>query len=144
MTGEALYVDTSALMRALLEGDEELLALLRAAPVRVTSALTLVEAPRVLWRALLHQRIDARQQQDLLQALREFEAHCRIIPLEHPVLERARERFPVEFVGTLDALHLASALLYAHRLGPLRIASTDERLRQNARSLGMRVCPAQG
>lgn len=139
----AVYVDTSALMRALLENDAELLQLLRDASVRVTSELTLTEAPRTLWRARIAKRITAAQQQSLLQAIREFEAHCRIIELDRTVFERAREQFPVEFLGTLDALHLASALQYVSHVAPLVVASTDGRLRDNAMAMGLRVFPSE-
>ncbi len=138
-----LYVDTSALMRALLEKDVELLHALREARVRVSSALTFTEASRTLWRARVAKRITAAQQQTLLQALRDFEAHCQIIELDRTVLERAREQFPVEFLGTLDALHLASALQYVNHVAPLAVASTDRRLRENARGMGLRVFPAE-
>lgn len=139
--GPVLYIDTSALLRALLERDEVLLEVLTRAPARVTSSLTFTEAPRALWRALLVKRIDAEQRQVLLQVLRDFESHCQVIELDREVLERAREQFPLEFVGTLDALHLASALLYAARVGPVAVVSTDSRLRANAKALGLRVLP---
>ncbi|MGA9520487.1 MAG: hypothetical protein WBV82_03430 [Myxococcaceae bacterium] len=59
------------------------------------------------------------------------------------VLERAREQFPVEFLGTLDALHLSSALHYVSHVAPLVILSTNRRLRENARALGLRVFPPE-
>lgn len=68
----ALYVETSALLRFLLEGETGLAATLQAAQRLVTSSLTGVEAARALLRATRDGRIDARQQQEALNWLRAF------------------------------------------------------------------------
>ena len=59
-----------------------------------------------------------------------------ILELSREVAERAEGPFPVEPVRTLDALHLASALLLRQALPDLRILSTDDRVRSNGRGLG--------
>ena len=137
-----LYVETSALLRALLEGDVALLALLRAAALRATSALTFVEAERALVRAAGMGRLDAAQQREARRWLREFRDSCDVIVLSAPILERAGKAFDVEPVRTLDALHLASALFWEERLSVIVVASCDGQVRANARALGMDVVPA--
>ena len=53
------------------------------------------------------------------------------------VIERAKEPFPVEPVRSLDAVHLASALV-AQRIFPsLTLLSLDQRIRNNAPPLGL-------
>jgi predicted nucleic acid-binding protein len=66
------YVETSALLRALLEGDAPLRARLTEA-VAVTSALTFTEAARALARARREGRLDARQAREVERWLAAFE-----------------------------------------------------------------------
>jgi hypothetical protein len=57
------------------------------------------------------------------------------------VLERARRRFPVEPVRTLDALHLASALAARAAIPGLDLLSLDQRVRDNGAALGFDLLP---
>lgn len=50
-------------------------------------------------------------------------------------------RFPNEPVRTLDALHLATAVLFREALGSVTMVSLDERVRSNASGLGLEVAP---
>jgi predicted nucleic acid-binding protein len=61
--------------------------------------------------------------------------------LTGPVLERAAAQFPSEPVRTLDAFHLATAALFHEALGGVTVLSLDDRIRDNARALGMEVGP---
>ena len=61
--------------------------------------------------------------------------------LSDPVLERAKQRFPVEPVRTLDALHLATASRFREALGRVTVLSLDERIRGNAPGLGLELLP---
>ena len=54
-----VYVESSALLRIVLEGDSELSRSLAEYPRLFPSALTLIEAPRALARALREGRISA-------------------------------------------------------------------------------------
>ena len=62
--------------------------------------------------------------------------------IEGEVVERARRPFPVEPIRTLDAIHLASALLASARVADLGLLSLDERVRTAGRALGLPVVPA--
>jgi len=49
--------------------------------------------------------------------------------------------FPVEPIRTLDAIHLASAILARAAVPDLALLSLDERVRANGRALGFTVLP---
>ena len=141
MSQRALYVETSAILRGLLEGDEGVLKLIQSERVRVTSAITIVEIERALRRATREGRVNAAQVREARRWVRDFRDSCDVIAVEDMVLERASRDFEVEPVRTLDALHIASALLWEERLGALAIASFDKRVRDNATAHGMDVLP---
>ena len=61
-----------------------------------------------------------------------------LISLDPAILERAAEPFPTA-VGTLDALHLASALLVHAELPDLRFATHDRQLAVAARAMGFEL-----
>jgi hypothetical protein len=64
--------------------------------------------------------------------------------LEEEVIERARRRYPHEPIRSLDALHLASALLAARTATGVEVLTLDERVRQAGRALGFKILPAPG
>jgi predicted nucleic acid-binding protein len=57
------------------------------------------------------------------------------------VVERARQPFPGEPIRTLDALHLASALVARSAVPGLQLLSLDDRLRRRAKALGFGIVP---
>ena len=61
-----------------------------------------------------------------------------LVPIQPVVLERAAEPFPTQ-LGSMDALHLASALLVRDRFEELVLATHDEALALAAKSVGFRV-----
>ncbi len=60
------------------------------------------------------------------------------MPLTTKVLHRAAEPFPT-LIGSLDALHLASALLVREQFDDLTFATHDQSLGLAARSMGFAV-----
>jgi predicted nucleic acid-binding protein len=134
-------VETSALLRVLLDGDDALGPELSGEGL-VTSALTFVEAARAISRARRERRLDPRQAREAERQLATFERSCDTIAVEDEVLRRAREDFPVEPVRSLDAIHLASLRVLDDELGGLEVVSCDERVRQNASALGYVLLPA--
>jgi len=135
-----LYVETSALLRALLEGDFGLRKAIEAQAV-TTSALTFVEAARALARARSDGRLNSAMVRTQQRWLSAFERSCDVLLLDEAVLRRAREQFPVEPVRTLDAIHLASILDLDQQVGGITVASCDERVRRNASALGFQLQP---
>ncbi len=137
-----LYVETSALLRVLLDGDEALQPVLSGEGL-FTSALTFVEAARAVSRARREQRLDAREAREAERQLAAFERSCDAIALDDEVLRRAREELPEEPVRSLDAIHLACLRVLDDELGGFEVASCDDRVRRNATALGFAVVPAK-
>lgn len=136
-----VYVETSALLRVLLEGDASLRPVLSGEGL-FTSALTFLEAGRSIARARRERRLGAAEAREAGRQLAAFERGCDVLAVEDEVLRRAREELPEEPVRSLDAIHLASLLVLDEALGEFAVASCDERVRRNALALGFDVVPA--
>ena len=130
------YVETSALLAALLEHDTVARAELRVEGLRVTSALTFAEATRALVRARVAGRITPAQERAALRALQTFGRRCAVVPVTDAVLVRAGRPFPVEPIRTLDALHLATAEFLGAPPQMVTVITRDARVGENARALG--------
>lgn len=138
-----LYAESSAVLRWLFNeprGDE-VLDLLRAADKVTCSRLTLIECRRVIHRAVGCGRLPEKDAAELRAVLGQAAARWAVLELTPEVGQRASERFPAEPIRTLDALHLASALLLNEGVANLVVLSTDERIRGNAAQLGFPVLP---
>ena len=102
------YIESSALVAALLEHDSDALKSVRARGRKVTSALTIAETARTILRARAAARLTADDEQAAVRALRRFERRCYLVGVTDAVLARVRRPFPVEPIRTLDAVHLAT------------------------------------
>jgi predicted nucleic acid-binding protein len=135
------YVETSALLRVLLDGDAGLQPEISGEGL-VTSALTFVEAAWAIVHARRERRLDPRAAREAERQLASFERGCDIVAMDDEVLRRAREEFPVEPVRSLDAIHLASLRVLDDGLGGVEVVSCDDRVRQNVEALGFVLVPA--
>ena len=135
-TTQVRYVESSALVAALLERDTAVTRRLPAGTRQVTSVLTLSEAGRAIIRARTTGRLTAEDEKAAVRALRTFERRCFLLDLDRTVLDRVRRPFPVEPIRTLDAIHLATAELLDEPPERVTIVTRDERVRTNARALG--------
>jgi predicted nucleic acid-binding protein len=133
-------VETSALLRVLLDGDESLRPALSGEGL-FTSALTFVEAARAVSRARRERRLHAAEAREAERRLAAFERSCDTIALGDEVLRRARQEFPEEPVRSLDAIHLATVLILDAELGEVAVVSCDDRIRRNAAALGVPLVP---
>ena len=133
------YIESSALVAALLEHDERAHASIRGDGRRVTSALTLAEVARALVRARVAGRLTSAQERAAVGALHMFARRCDIVAVTDAVLMRVGRPFPVEPIRTLDAMHLASAELLGDAPQLTTIVTRDARVRDNARALGYLV-----
>jgi hypothetical protein len=136
-----LYVESSALLRILLEGDHSLSRKVAGFPRLFTSALTLIEAPRALRRALREGRISADAHGRAHGRLAGFVQSAMVAEVTRRVRERAALEFPVEPVRSLDAIHLGTLLVWRDTVGPMAVASCDDRIVRNAQALGFEVVP---
>jgi predicted nucleic acid-binding protein len=130
------YIESSALVAALLEHDTDVMMRLPAGTRPVTSALTFSEAARAIIRARTTGRLTAEDEKVTVRALRTFERRCFVLDVTHAVLDRVRRPFPVEPIRTLDAIHVATAELLGEPPQLMTIVTRDERVRANARALG--------
>jgi len=130
------YIETSALLAAILERDPEAIQALGADGLRITSALTFAEAGRVVVRASRSGQLTTDQARAATRALRRFERRCHVIAVSAEILNRARRPFPVEPIRTLDAIHLASAELLGEPPILVTIVTRDRRVERAAQALG--------
>lgn len=133
------YIESSALLAALLEQDAAALEALRGDGQRITSALTFAEASRALIRARVARRITPTEERTALRALQTFERRCAVVAVTDAVLTRAGRPFPVEPIRTLDAIHLATAELLGEAPQLTTLVTRDDRVRENARAIGYMV-----
>lgn len=131
------YVDSSVLLRVIL-GEPGRLASWSRLDQAVSSELIRLECLRTIDRARIQLRLTddavSRQRADVLEAIDSIS----LVPLTTLVLERAAEPFPT-LIGSLDALHLASALLVRDQYDQLLFATHDHGLAVAARSMGFGV-----
>jgi hypothetical protein len=83
--------------------------------------------------------LTAEQERASVLALRRFERRCYVVAVTDAVLARVRRPFPVEPVRTLDAVHLATAELLGEPPPLMTIVTRDDRVRENAETLGYAV-----
>jgi hypothetical protein len=122
-------------------GGEEIFEALRASPKVVCSRLTLVESHRAVRRAVVLNDLVETDAAEVRATLTQAAARWAVLEISSEVAYRAEQAFPVEPVRTLDAIHLASALLLRHSIPDLTIITTDDRLRANASQLGFVIFP---
>jgi predicted nucleic acid-binding protein len=133
------YVESSALVAALLERNADALRSIRARGRKVTSALTIAEAARAILRARAAARLTIDQERRAVRALRRFERRCFLVAVTDSILARVRRPFPVEPIRTLDAVHLATAESLGEPPALTVVVSRDDRVRANAQALGYAV-----
>ena len=140
----ALYAESSAVLQWLLKdaSARRVERELRKAKHVVTSALTLAEVDRTLHRLTAAGALSLQVRERAAQELTQVSGHWEIHSVSNEVLARVRAPFPSEPVRTLDAIHLATASLYAVQVRAVAMLSLDERIRTNARLLGLALAPA--
>jgi predicted nucleic acid-binding protein len=132
------YVDSSVLLRLAL-GQPNALPEWREIDRGVSSALISTESLRTLDRVRIRAGLSdvevASRRATILNLIDSLE----LIEIDWVVLDRAAQPMPTE-LGTLDAIHLASALLWkdAMRIDPV-MATHDGALSLAARAHGLKV-----
>lgn len=138
-TAGVRYIESSALVAALLERDATALKSVRAKGRKVTSALTIAETARAIVRARAAARLTADEERAVVRALRRFERRCYLVAVTDTVLARVRRPFPVEPIRTLDAVHLATTELLGEPPALITVIARDIRVRENSEALGYAV-----
>ena len=134
--GAALYLDTSIALRATLEQGTtpEIESQIAAAPVLVTSRLSLVESARALLRVRVEGGVPERRLADARRELDALWHRCELWELSPAVCDLASRLTPDKMLRTLDALHLATFLTARRRIEGLELLTADKRLEDAARS----------
>ena len=127
-----LYLDTSAVLRAVLESgtSPEVEDLIAAAPALITSRLSLVESSRALHRLRQLGQVSEAKLADAQREVGAVWARCELWELTPSVCERARQVAPGTSLRTLDALHLATFVLAREKIEGLELVTADDRLQE--------------
>ena len=130
----ALYLDTTAVLRAVLESGTtpEIEGRIGEAGTLITSRLSLVEAGRAFHRIRARGGVSEEQLADAGRDLDALWARCDIWELTPRVCEMAGQVAPGRPLRTLDALHLATYLLARRRIAGLSLLTADRRLLEAA------------
>ncbi len=132
------YLDASVLLRVLL-GQPNRLAEWPDILLGVGSALVEVECLRALDRLRLREGLPPEELVVRREAVYRLTAEMEVVEPTWPVLRRASQPFPTP-LGTLDAVHLATALLWRDSRGEgLALATHDRALALAARASGLTV-----
>ena len=132
------YLDSSVLLRVLLD-QEPKLAGWRSIEGPITNELTEVECFRTLDRFRLVRRLSAPRIAELQAAAYEILQTVEIVALARSILRRAAQPFPTP-LGSLDAIHLSTALVWRERNDEeVVLATHDAALGLGARAAGLHV-----
>lgn len=132
-----LYLDSSVVLRAIL-GEPGLLPQWRQVERAVSSELLRLECLRTIDRARLRLRLPDSEVASIRSSLLDLLSSFDLLPLDPAILFRAVEPFPTT-LGSLDAIHLASALHAKTLIPDLELATHDLELATAASATGFRV-----
>jgi predicted nucleic acid-binding protein len=132
------YIDTSALLRVVLR-EPGALDDLRSYDGLVSSELIAVESARTIDRLRLQGSLTTDEAAIRVRAINDWLEAVDLVLLRPSVLSRASEPMPMP-LGALDAVHLATALIWRDRMGALpTMATHDAALGLAARTFGFDV-----
>ena len=101
--------------------------------------LTAVESARTIDRLRLQGGLTTDEAAARVRAVNQWLEAFDLVLVRRPVLSRASEPMPLP-LGTLDAIHLATALIWRDRIGPISTMAThDSALGIAARAFGFEV-----
>jgi predicted nucleic acid-binding protein len=134
------YFDTSALVKRYVDqpGRREVQQLLRRHDC-VAAAILPVELRSALRRRVAERTLDSSRVAEILKRIAADRAYWTVIEVGAEVLSGAEALVSVHPLRTLDALHVASAQLFAVRLSiaDLMFVSADKRLTDVAGAIGL-------
>lgn len=132
------YVDASILLRLAL-GQPDALPEWRQIDQGVASALAMIECLRTLDRLRLRAGLPDSEVATRRATILALIASLELVEVDSVVLDRAAQPMPTE-LGTLDAIHLATALLWKDQTRTdLTMATHDAALALGARAHGLRI-----
>jgi predicted nucleic acid-binding protein len=136
------YVDASVLLRVAL-GQPDSLPEWSRIDRGISSALVMAESLRTLDRLRLRVKLGDPEVAKRRATILELVASLELVDIDAVVLERASQPMPTE-LGTLDAIHLATALLWKELTREeLTMATHDGALALAAQAYGLPVIGAR-
>ena len=134
------YLDTSALVKRYVDepGRRDVQRLLRQNDC-VTSALLPVELRSALRRRVAERTLDSSRVSEILKRVAADRAYWTVVEVGTEVLSGAEALVSFHPLRTLDAIHVASAQLFASRLSiaDLLFVSADKRQTEAATAIGL-------
>ncbi len=132
------YLDASVILRLVL-GQSDQLAEWPSVSAGIASALAEVECLRTLDRLRTESRVSEAVVAARRVTIYNFMRSIEIVETTRAVLERASQPLPTT-LGTLDAIHLATAMLWSERTQETIVMATHDRaLARAARASGLSV-----
>lgn len=130
----ALYLDTSAVLRAILEvgTSASIESRIRSTKVLLTSRLSIVEASRAIHRLRKLGQVSETKLADAEREIESLWARCDLWELTPVVCEMARRIAPDKPLRTLDTLHLATFMIARQRISDLELVTADDRMQAAA------------
>lgn len=135
----SLYVESSSLL-CYLYGEsrfEKVMQILESHESIVTSQLTMIETERTLTKDYALGKMNELQHRYQNMLLRTTTSTWQFLELTPTIRKRAGEKFPIEPVRNLDAIHLSSMLEAVELYPDLKVLSFDERILENVKMLGL-------
>lgn len=132
-----VYLDTSVVLRVLFR-EPNPVTIWTKWDKAYSSSLWRVEALRTVDRLRLLHEISDSEVADLVREVQAVHDTLAIHPLDERIMQRASETFPT-VVGTLDAIHLATAISVRESEGIDLLLTHDLQLGTAARSLGFKI-----
>jgi len=132
-----VYLDSSVVL-GILFGEANPVSIWKKWDKAYSSALWRIEALRTIDRLRLTHEITDTEVAALVREVQIVHETLAICPMDDKILQRAGETFPT-VVGTLDAIHLSSALSIREVDNLDAILTHDQQLGTAARSLGFNV-----
>lgn len=131
------YLDSSVVLKHILNGDMAISAAFGHDSV-ISSELLEIECRRVLHRCRLQGELDDGGLYTAITRLEAVLAGITLFVIDDEVKKLAMEPFPMA-IKTLDALHLATVLVWKRRNSgePLVLYSTDAAMNRTAYALGV-------
>ncbi len=138
------YAESSAVLSWLLNEPRatDAARAFQEAETIIASVLTGIECSCAIIRGYQLGDISRAEARELSETLLQAESGWNRLEVSERVLVRARTPFPAEPVRTLDAIHLASALVAHEAYRGVTMVSFDDRVRANAHQLGMSIAPS--
>jgi predicted nucleic acid-binding protein len=132
-----VYLDTSVVLRVLFH-EPRRLPLWGKWEKAYSSAVLRVESFRTIDRLRLSGQLNDEEVAHLRTEIQVVYETLFVVPLERTILQRAGESFPT-VVGTLDAIHLSTALAVRESVPLEHFLTHDQQLGIAAQSLGFPV-----